>query len=82
MKKQIGFLVKFNNVGARKLSWEQRIARPVTNEAIVSAVKKKKALMSRSVDAQSTSDYGGIIYAGDRPVGDYLIVPGSEITAK
>jgi hypothetical protein len=72
------FLVRFTAVGARHLSWEERIERPVTNAAIVKAVKRKKALVSKGVDAESTSDYGGIITAGGRGVGDYLIVPGTE----
>lgn len=71
------FLVRFNNVGRGNLSWEERIQRPVTNAAIVKAVKRKKAIVSKGVDAQSTSDYGGIITAGDRTVGSYFIVPGS-----
>lgn len=75
---QRGFLVKFNSVGRGRLNWEERIERPVTNEKIVKAVKRKKALASKAVDAESTSDYGGAIYAGDRPAGDYFIVPGSE----
>lgn len=74
-----GFLVQFNNVGRNKQSWEQRIERPVSDAKIVAAVKKKRVLMSNEIEAESTSDYGGRIYAGDQQVGDYFIVPGSEV---
>lgn len=73
-----GFLVKFESVGRARLNWEERIERPVTDAKIVAAVKRKKALASKGIDAQETTDYGGIIFAGDRPAGSYFIVPGSE----
>lgn len=73
-----GFLVKFMDVGARRLGWEERIARPVTEAKIVVAVQRKKALASRGIETGSPSDYGGTILAGAREVGRYLIVPGSE----
>lgn len=77
-KKSKGFLVKFENVGGGKRNWEERIERPVTDAKIIAAVKRKKALASKGIDAEETTDYGGIIFAGGRPVGSYFIVPGSE----
>lgn len=74
-----GFLVKFNNVGRNRTCWEERIERPVSNEKIVAAVKRKKLLASQHIDAESTSDYGGVIVAGIQTIGDYFIVPGSEM---
>ena len=76
--KEKGFLVRFMDVGARHLEWEERIERPVTDAKIVEAVKRKKALMSKGIETGGSSDYGGTILAGGREVGRYLIVPGSE----
>ncbi len=73
-----GFLVRFMDVGARRLGWEERIARPVTEAKIVEAVQRKNALASRGIETGGSSDYGGTILAGGREVGRYLIVPGSE----
>jgi hypothetical protein len=72
------FLVRFMDVGARHLEWEERIEGPVTDAKIVGAVKRKKALMSKGIETGAFSDYGGTILAGGREVGRYLIVPGSE----
>lgn len=69
------FLVKFRDVGRKKLSWEERIARPIDEQAIVTAVKRRKALLSRGISAPYVDDYGGFIYAGERAVGYYAIVP-------
>jgi hypothetical protein len=76
---EFGFIVRFMNVGRMKLNWEQRIERPVDEVAIVTAIKKRKALMSKEVSAPYVDDYGGRIYAGVREVGSYVIVPGSEV---
>lgn len=76
--KEKGFLVRFMDVGARHLNWEERIERPVTDAKIVKAVQRKKALASKGIDVGGSSDYGGTIFAGDRETGRYLIVPGSE----
>lgn len=76
------FLVRFSDVGARKLTWEERIARPVSDASLVKAIKRKGALMSSGIDVSETSDWGGHIYVGGlRRVGSYLIVPGSGQTA-
>jgi hypothetical protein len=69
------FVVRFMNVGARRLNWEERIPRPVDEMAIVRAVKKKGALLSREVEAPYEDDWHGVIYAGMREVGRYVIVP-------
>lgn len=76
--KEKGFLVRFMGVGARHLEWEERIERPVTDAKIVKAVKRRKVLASNGIETGGDSDYGGIILAGGREVGRYLIVPGSE----
>jgi hypothetical protein len=76
--KEKGFLVRFMGVGARRLEWEERIERPVTDAKIVKAVKRRKALDSKWIETGGDSDYGGIILAGGREVGRYFIVPGSE----
>jgi hypothetical protein len=74
------FLVRFFDVGRNKVCWEERITRPVSDQKILAAVKKKKALASKGVDIDSGgSDYTGYITAGSRAVGRFLIVPGSEI---
>ena len=74
-------LVKFMEVGRNKVSWEERITRPATDEKLVAAVKKKKVLASRGVDVDSgDSDYGGFVLAGGRAVGRFLIVPGTMRT--
>lgn len=73
-----GFLVRFMGVGTRHLEWEERIERPVTDAKIVKAVTRRKALASKGIELEGNSDYGGIILAGGREVGRYLIVPGSE----
>ena len=78
-RQMAGFLVKFIDVGARKMNWEARIPRPVNEVAIVREVKRKKALRSRDIEAPYVDDYGGHIYAGVRSVGRYVIVPGSEL---
>ncbi len=78
--KDKGFLVKFMEVGRNKVSWEERIRRPVTDDKIRAAVKKKNVLASRGVDVDSgASDYAGVVTAGSRIVGRFLIVPGSEV---
>lgn len=76
--KKRGFLVKFENVGPGRRNWKERIERPVTDAKIVAAVKRKKALTGKGIDAQEHSDYGGMIFDGNLPVGSYFIVPGSE----
>lgn len=76
------FLVRFSNIGARKVSWEERLPRPVDENQIVAAVRRKRVLMSQGIDAEFTgdSDYAGTIYVGGlRPVGKFLVVPGSNV---
>lgn len=75
-----GFLVRFAvQTATACVKWKERIERPVSDEKIVKAVKLAKVVLSMDVDAQTTSDYGGIILAGGRPCGDYFIEIGSEI---
>jgi hypothetical protein len=75
-----GFLVRFIGDGRGKVSWEQRINRPVTDAKLREAVRWKKVLASREIDVDSgDSDYGGYVTAGGRAVGRFLIVPGSEV---
>lgn len=70
------FTVRFEDVGARHLTWEEPITRPVTDVKLIKAIKRKGALCSRGIDVVDTGDYAGAIYVGMfRRVGTYFIVP-------
>jgi len=73
-----GFLVKFTILLPVRSAWEERIPRPVSDEAIAAAVKRRKVLAGKRPRAASTTDYGGTISAGHDVVGSYFIVPDSE----
>jgi hypothetical protein len=71
-------VVRFENVGAQHVTWEERIAWPITEAAIVRAVRLKGALGSRDISASEDSEYTGRIFAGVfRLVGTYTILPAS-----
>ncbi len=64
--------VKFVDVGRSKMCWEEEIS-TVDELSIIRAVKKRKALASKEIDA-SVEGTGGTIYvAGFRPVGHFFI---------
>lgn len=65
-------LVKFHNVGRRKLSWDVNTT-DTTPTTIEELVRKKGALMSHDISAEYTEDQEGIIFAGIRPVGTFQI---------
>lgn len=72
------FEVRFSNVGGDRATWTERIARPVNELAIVTAVRRKGVVLSDDLSAPYVHDYGGTIYAGMHAIGTYAIVPGSS----
>ena len=74
MAKQTGFLVRITIDGN---STERRIARPVSDERVAFEAKQINPSAHR---CEETSDYGGrVLNKRGRAIGDYFIVPGSEL---
>ena len=65
-------------VGRNKESWSvpfkgNLLDSDSIEEAVIAAVRKKGALVSRGIDAEMTGPYGGIVLAGFRPVGRFEV---------
>jgi hypothetical protein len=67
--------VIFQNVGRDKMSWTID-SDDVSPQALCSAIRKRHALLSRDIDCDN-----GIVYAGFRAVGTYLITDKAESLA-
>lgn len=74
--------VEFRNVGQNNLSWTAQMQRPANEAAIVRAIRKKGALMSRDIGIEfDPLSLSGSIYAGFRCVGRFEIVDPLEAAA-
>lgn len=67
-------LVKFENVGRSQMTWDEQM-RALTPSAILSVLRKRKALASRYIDLDFDANTGkGEIYAGGRLVGTFRLM--------
>lgn len=61
-------LVRFQDVGRDKRTWEE-VLPFIDHRTALAAIKRKKALVSKSVEIVIEPDGTGQIYAGDRLCG-------------
>lgn len=76
----------FYQSDGRVVQASTRIARPVTDTAILKAAltwrRANPGVLPRGLGLCSTGDYGGVFISRDRQVGRFLIVPGSNRVEK